>query len=354
MAARKFLAPIDLAKNEIQNAVIQLLGSAPGSPVEGLIYTNSTTHKLEYYNGSAWIDPTARANHSGTQLASTISNFDTQVRTSSIDQMASTAGDVNLNSHKLTNVSNGTAAGDGVNFGQLQAVVNGRDFTDSVRARTTAALPANTYSNGASGVGATLTGNANGALAAQDGITLVANDRLLVMNEVTGANNGLYVLTQVGDGSTPYILTRATDANSSSTLTASKSVMVEEGTAYEDKQFTLTTNGAITVGTTALAFAQTGTGTTYTEGTGIDISGSAISIDTTVVVRKYATDVGDNSSTAITVTHSLGTRDVTVAVYDAASYAEVECDVVRTSTSVVTLNFAVAPTTNQYRAVVHG
>jgi hypothetical protein len=82
-----------------------------------------------------------------------------------------------------------------------------------VRAKTTAALAANTYANGSSGVGATLTGNSNGALAAQDGVTLVATERLLVANEATGSHNGIYVVTQVGDGSHPYILTRATDAD---------------------------------------------------------------------------------------------------------------------------------------------
>ena len=89
--------------------------------------------------------------------------------------------------------------------------------------------------------------------------------------------------------------------------------------------------------------------------TGISVSGSGVAIDTSVVVRKYAASVGDGSATSYTVTHNLGTRDVTVAVYDNSSpYAEVVCDVQHTSTTAITVLFSVAPTSNQYRVVVQG
>lgn len=138
-----------------------------------------------------------------------------------------------------------------------------------VRAKTTAALAANTYANGSSGVGATLTGNANGALAAQDGVTLVATERLLVANEATGSHNGIYVVTQVGDGSHPYILTRATDADAPAEL-VNATVKVSEGTVAADQEWQCTTNGTITVGSTALVWASGGPITTsgYTMNTG--------------------------------------------------------------------------------------
>lgn len=123
------------------------------------------------------------------------------------------------------------------------------------RAKTTAALAANTYANGTSGVGATLTANANGALAAQDGITLVAGERLLVANEAAGANNGIYTVTQVGTGGTPYILTRATDANNGTGL-VNATTTISEGTVAADLTYQCTTNAAITVGTTAQVWAQ--------------------------------------------------------------------------------------------------
>jgi hypothetical protein len=127
----------------------------------------------------------------------------------------------------------------------------------AVRAKTTAALAANTYANGSSGVGATLTGNANGALAAQDGVTLVANDRLLVANESTGSRNGIYTVTQVGSAGTPYILTRATDADTGAKL-VNATCKVSEGPVAADQEWQCTTNATITVGTTTLTWAQAG------------------------------------------------------------------------------------------------
>lgn len=136
--------------------------------------------------------------------------------------------------------------------------VSGLQLTgkNAVRYATTAALAANTYANGNAGAGATLTANANGALAAQDGITPLAGDRVLVLFEAAGANNGIYVVTQVGTGALPYILTRAPDSNSAALL-AGAEVLVEKGTNYGGMQFQLALQPSdITVGTTALNFSQ--------------------------------------------------------------------------------------------------
>ena len=139
------------------------------------------------------------------------------------------------------------------------ALLNGLSWKLEVRARTTAALAANTYNNGTSGVGATLTGNSNGALAAQDGVTLVANDRLLVGNEATPSHNGIYTVTQVGDGSHPYILTRTADADEPAEL-VNATCYVSEGTTYAETQWTCSADKGLTVGTTSLPFAQSGGG----------------------------------------------------------------------------------------------
>lgn len=139
----------------------------------------------------------------------------------------------------------------------IDAAVGKLAWKEPVRAKTTAALAANTYANGVSGVGATLTGNANGALAAQDGVTLAAGERLLVDQEAAGSHNGIYVVTQAGDGTHPYILTRADDADEADEL-VNAAVKVSEGTAHADEEWQCTTNAAITVGTTALAFVQAG------------------------------------------------------------------------------------------------
>jgi hypothetical protein len=137
--------------------------------------------------------------------------------------------------------------------GLLTTATDALAWKQPVRAKTTAALAANTYANGTSGVGATLTGNANGALAAIDGVTLAANDRVLVDHEATGSHNGIYKVTQVGDASHPYILTRTTDADTAAELDCA-TVAISEGTIFADQSWRLITNKTITVGTTALVW----------------------------------------------------------------------------------------------------
>lgn len=122
-----------------------------------------------------------------------------------------------------------------------------------VRGATGITLPACTYSNGASGVGATLTGNSNGALIAQDGVTYVVNDRILVKNQSSTLQNGIYDVTQVGTAGTPFILTRSADCDSSD-IVSGFTVFVSEGTENLDTGWILSTNAPIMVGTTGLIF----------------------------------------------------------------------------------------------------
>jgi hypothetical protein len=90
-------------------------------------------------------------------------------------------------------------------------------------------------------------------------------------------------------------------------------------------------------------------------GNGIQVLTNTVAIDTAVVVTKYGANVGDGSSTSYTITHNLNTRDVQVTLFDnSAPYAEVICDVLHTTVNTVTLQFSIAPTSNQYRVVVQG
>lgn len=187
-------------------------------------------------------------------------------------------GDQSVGGNKLTSVGTPVSGTDAANKNYVDAMATGLDFKASVRAATTAALPAATYANGSSGVGATLTANANGALAAQDGVTLVAGDRLLVKNQATGAQNGIYTVTQVGDASNPFILTRATDADTATELNAGAFAFVEEGTTNADVGFVCTTNNPVTIGTTALSFTQFSSAGSYTQGNGIAITGQSIAV----------------------------------------------------------------------------
>jgi len=153
-------------------------------------------------------------------------------------------------------------------------------------------------------------------------------------------------------------------------LTAWLSLLNKE--QYGDKAFVLATDGAITVGTTSLSFvALGGSGTSYTAGNGLNLSGATftvvpksggglivdgtgVSIDTSFsgLAKRYAVDVPTNATA--TITHNLGTTDVIVQVHEISGGAKVECDVTVTSTTVVTLGFASAPSSGQYRCVVIG
>jgi hypothetical protein len=162
-----------------------------------------------------------------------------------------------------------------VNKQYADAIASGIHFHEAVDLASTAALPANTYNNGSSGVGATLTGNANGTLSVDSTLTVVGN-RILVKNESASANNGVYTVTQVGSAGTPYILTRATDFDSVGTgvdqIDEGDFFLVTSGTANVNTAWVQQTPPPITLGTTAIVFQQFSAPITYTAGTGLSES----------------------------------------------------------------------------------
>jgi hypothetical protein len=168
-----------------------------------------------------------------------------------------------------------TSNTDIVNKQYADAIASGIHFHEAVALATTAALPANTYNNGTSGVGATLTGNANGALSVDSTLTIAA-ERILVKDEVAGANNGVYVVTQVGSAGTPYILTRATDFDTVGTgvdqIDEGDFFLVTSGVANLNTAWVQQTAPPITIGTTAIVFQQFAAPITYTAGTGLSES----------------------------------------------------------------------------------
>jgi hypothetical protein len=168
-----------------------------------------------------------------------------------------------------------TTGNDIVNKTYADAIASGINFHQSCRLATTTALAANTYNNGSSGVGATLTANANGALSV-DSVAVAATNRILVKNEVTQANNGVYTVTQTGSAGTPYILTRATDFDSAGTgvdqIDAGDFFLITAGTTLANTSWVQQTPLPITVGTTAIVFQQFGAPITYSAGTGLNES----------------------------------------------------------------------------------
>jgi len=209
----------------------------------------------------------------------------------------------------------------------VDSVASGLDVKESVRAATTANI--------------TLSGTQT-----IDAIAVIVGDRVLVKDQSSAEENGIYVVSATG-------WSRSPDANSATNITPGMFTFIESGTVNSDTGWVLSTDGTIVVGTTTLAFAQFSGAGTYTAGTGLTLTGSEFSL-TDTYTKKVSANVGNGSLTSIPVTHSLGTKDVVVNVYDNSTDETVETDVVRTSTSVVTVSFSSAPTTNQYRVVVIG
>jgi hypothetical protein len=178
----------------------------------------------------------------------------------------------------ITGLGTPTNANDAVSKTYVDSLLSGLSLKDSVRAATTSALPACTYDNGTSGFGATLTGDANGALAAQDGITLLVNERLLVKSQVAAANNGIYSLTTVGDGSNPFVLTRVDGFDKASKIVSGSFVFIEEGSTNADSGWVMTQDAAITVGATDITFSQFSTIAEITAGDGLTKTGSTLDV----------------------------------------------------------------------------
>ena len=208
---------------------------------------------------------------------------------------------VDASSQRIVNVAAPAAGSDAVNRDYVQSYVLGLDWKQSVRVGTAAALPA--YTAAGSGVGKTLTANANGNINVTgiDGVTtLVALDRVLVMSQgLSHVDHGIYYFASTADlgtVGTPWVLTRATDADQNSEVTASLALFVEEGTLNQDTGWTLTTNNPIVVDTTALSFTQfTGTGG-IVAGAGIVSAGSTLNVELDTGANAQGAGTGGGSS----------------------------------------------------------
>jgi hypothetical protein len=163
-------------------------------------------------------------------------------------------GSGNISIHQVTLAVDGSNAMDAVTFQQLNSVAGGLVVKTACVAGTTANLTA-TYANGASGVGATLTNSGTQAAFALDGISLALNDRVLIKNQSTTFQNGIYTVTTVGTVSTNWVLTRATDYDQAAEITAGSLVVVNTGTVNANSSWIQTATVA-TIGTSPVLFSQ--------------------------------------------------------------------------------------------------
>lgn len=206
---------LDFNQLEGRGFSLEKLPVAPSTPVEGRVYQNTGNHAPYYWNGTAWkcldatligggiplsalaVNPVDRTNHTGTQLAASISDFDTQVRTNKLNQLAAPTADVDINGHKLLNVAAPTNALDAANKqyvdNKVDSAAAGIDNKASVRVVAT-------------------TNQTQSGLPVIDGVTLVAGDRVLLTGQTLASNNGVYIAAAGA-------WTRATDADATGEIT---------------------------------------------------------------------------------------------------------------------------------------
>lgn len=423
-----FITPLDMTRQEVRNAYTQRLPTAPaaGATDEGLRYFDSGSKAERYWTGTRWVtltdaidvanitglgalatlnqvgsaeitdgsitnadisptagillaklavDPLDRANHTGTQLASTVSNFDAQVRTNQLDQMATPTGAVSLGGQLLTNVASPLAGTDAANKAYVDGVATGLDVKDSVRVASTA----------------NVTISAPGA--SIDGVALAVGDRVLLKNQTTGAANGIYRWNGAATA-----MTRTPDADSSAEVTSGVYCLAVAGT-QASTGWILNTPDPITLDTTALTFVQFSAAGAGYIGTAdrINVTGNQIDIAATYtgqtsittlgtvgtgmwqatpvglayggtgattaagaraalsVPGKYATAFGNASATTFTITHSLNTNDVTVEIYETSTKKTVYADVTRTGVNTIAIDgFTTAPAAGALTVVVMG
>lgn len=349
--AKRFLVSLDLGTNELQNAVIQNLPAASEpSGVKGRVYFDSTNNKLKVYDGTAWQPLAVGANAASTvtltgdvtgtgNVSSGTITIETTVAANSVALGTDTTGnyvsDITAGTgvtvtHTPSEGSSPTVAigqavgtADSPSFADLtltgDIAVNGGDVTTT--AATASLFNSNATTLNIGGAATTL------SVGAATGTTTV-NNNLVVSGNLTV------------DGTTTTLNTATLEVEDNIVL-LNKGVT---GTPSLDAGLEVergdSTNVSILWSETSDLWTLTNDGTNYHS-----------------IARKHSADItGDSTTTAFTITHNLGSRDVQIQVYDAASpYDTVEVDVERTNTTTATIRFASAPTTGtNYRAVVIG
>jgi hypothetical protein len=318
--AQKFLTNLDLNQNQLVNATFEVLATDPSSGnFEGRLIYNSTEDTIKVYSGSAWRkmlhDVVAGGSYTD---ALTISESNGQITltlnladTDSAGLLSSTFwNDLNdatsaATASKLVkrdangniSVADPTSDSHAATKGYVDAARSGLDVKQSVRVATTSAINIATDLEDGDTI---------------DGVTLATGDRVLVKNQSTASENGIYVVVASGAAS------RSTDADSNAEVTAGMFTFVSEGSTNADSGWVLTTNDTITLGSTSLDFAQFSGAGQVTAGDGLTKTGNTLDVVGTtdrITVNADSVDiastyVGQSSITTLG-TISTGTWEAT-------------------------------------------
>jgi hypothetical protein len=286
-----FESNLELNQNSLLRAVLHPFTEFPNSPppVPGQVGYNANIGEQRpyFYNGSQWLPFNHIPNGSLTNAHWSNSPTDRL----SFEKLATPTADFDFGNVRLTNLASPVDSKDAVNKAYADAIRETLDFKNSVRVATTGPLPPSTYNNGSG----TITANSNGSINALgiDGITdLYVGDRILVKDQSNQVENGIYVVTQLGSESAPFVLTRASDANTGAKLTPGSVVYVEEGNVNARKRFTLVTPGTITLGASNLVFQQSSGLGQVNAGVGLTKTGDTL--DVNLVGSNTITTIGNS------------------------------------------------------------
>jgi hypothetical protein len=304
--AQKFLTNIDLNQNQLVNATFEKLATEPASGnFEGRLIYDTATDTIKVYTGSAFkslphtivsgggagIAEALTVSESNGTVTLTLNVADTDsagLLPAAMWQMLTDATSdatasklVKRDAQGNAKVATPTDAAHIATKGYVDAARQGLDVKQSVRVATTAPINLATDLEAGSTI---------------DGVTLVAGNRVLVKDQSTATENGIYVAVASGAAS------RSSDANGTADtgeLKPGTFTFVEEGSTHSDKGFVVSTNGTITIDSTSIAWTQFSGAGSFTAGDGLSQSGNTINVNVTANRTAITADAIDIASTYV-------------------------------------------------------
>jgi hypothetical protein len=291
---------------------LSVFAATTSAELAGVISDETGTGALVFANSPTLVSPTLGA-ALATSITATSGNMTVNAASgnNSVNLVPTGTGTVDVANKRITSVAEPTQSSDAATKNYVDAVKTGLDVKDSVIVTTTGNLTA-TYSNGTSGVGATLTNSGTQAAITIDSRVLVLGERVLVKDQTTALQNGFYYVTTVGTASTNWVLTRSTDADQNSEITPGAFTFVEEGTVGANNGYVCTNVGSITIGTTPITFVQFSGAGSVIAGDGLTKTGNTINaVGTTnrIAISADAIDISTSyvGQASITTLGTIGT-----------------------------------------------